>query len=112
MSTAFGVNVIAIPPGYSSGAALPRPPGGALLRPPRVASSIEFGDGSTHELREGGAARVVRLHRPQGANLSDSEDAVYLVVGGEDGYVGRDGRLPEGERPAAATAARRRYFLA
>ena len=25
------------------------------------------------------------------------EDAVYLVVGGKDGYVGRDGRLPEGE---------------
>jgi hypothetical protein len=25
------------------------------------------------------------------------EDAIYLVVGGKDGYVGRDGRLPEGE---------------
>ena len=30
-------------------------------------------------------------------NLSDSEDAVYVVVGGKDGYVGRDGKLPEGE---------------
>jgi hypothetical protein len=29
-------------------------------------------------------------------NVGD-EDAVYLVVGGKDGYVGRDGRLPEGE---------------
>ena len=28
--------------------------------------------------------------------MSD-EDAVYVVVGGKDGYVGRDGRLPEGE---------------
>ena len=25
------------------------------------------------------------------------EDAVYVVVGGEGGYVGRDGQLPEGE---------------
>jgi hypothetical protein len=30
-------------------------------------------------------------------NLSDSEDAVYVCVGGKDGYVGRDGQLPEGE---------------
>ena len=30
-------------------------------------------------------------------NLSEEEDAVYLVAGGKDGYVGRDGRLPEGE---------------
>ena len=30
-------------------------------------------------------------------NLSDSEDAVYVVVGGKDGYVGRDGALPEDE---------------
>jgi hypothetical protein len=25
------------------------------------------------------------------------EPAVYLVTGGKDGYVGRDGKLPEGE---------------
>ena len=25
------------------------------------------------------------------------ESAVYLIAGGKDGYVGRDGRLPEGE---------------
>ena len=30
-------------------------------------------------------------------NLSDSEEAIYLIAGGKDGYVGRDGRLPEGE---------------
>jgi putative ABC transport system permease protein len=30
-------------------------------------------------------------------NPSDSEDLVYVVVGGKDGYVGRDGRQPEGE---------------
>ncbi len=30
-------------------------------------------------------------------NLSDSEEAVYVVIGGKDGYVGRDGNLAEGE---------------
>jgi hypothetical protein len=30
-------------------------------------------------------------------NLSDAENAQYLVVGAEGGYVGRDGKLPEGE---------------
>jgi hypothetical protein len=30
-------------------------------------------------------------------NLSDSENAVYVAVGGKDGYVGRDGNLAEGE---------------
>jgi hypothetical protein len=30
-------------------------------------------------------------------NLSDSEEAVYFVVGGKDGYVGRDDRLSPGE---------------
>ena len=29
-------------------------------------------------------------------NVGD-EDAVYVIAGGKDGYVGRDGRVPEGE---------------
>jgi hypothetical protein len=29
-------------------------------------------------------------------NVGD-EPAVYLAVGGEGGYVGRDGKVPEGE---------------
>ena len=33
-------------------------------------------------------------------NVSDSEDAVFLCVGGAGGYVGRDGLLPEGESSA------------
>ena len=43
------------------------------------------------DLGEGPGFRKIR-------NLSDSEDAVYVVVGGKDGYVGRDGQLPDGER--------------
>jgi hypothetical protein len=29
-------------------------------------------------------------------------DAVYLCAGGKDGYVGRDGRAPEGEERVSA----------
>ena len=29
-------------------------------------------------------------------NVGEGE-AVYLCAGGKDGYIGRDGRLPEGE---------------
>ncbi len=31
------------------------------------------------------------------------DDAVYVVVGAKDGYVGRDGRLPEGEERTRQT---------
>ena len=45
-------------------------------------------------------------------NVAD-EDAVYVIVGGKDGYVGRDGRLPEGEETRAAErpAGRRMSFI-
>jgi uncharacterized cupin superfamily protein len=90
--TAFGVNAIVIPPNYET--------------PPHLhdeqeelyillsgAIEIEFGDGTSHRLEPGGMARVnpevSRLVR----NTGDAE-AVYVCVGGKDGYVGRDGRLP------------------
>ena len=53
-----------------------------------------------HEIREGGAARVDPSTVRKVRNLSNSDDAVYLVAGGKDGYVGRDGVLPEGETNA------------
>jgi hypothetical protein len=37
-------------------------------------------------------APVPRLIRNRGP-----EEAVYVVIGGEGGYVGRDGKQPEGE---------------
>jgi mannose-6-phosphate isomerase-like protein (cupin superfamily) len=57
---------------------------------------IEFGDGRKFILGPGGIARVdAATHRK--IRNAGSEDAVYLVVGAKGGYVGRDGRLPEGE---------------
>jgi len=94
--TAFGVNVITIPPGYESGRHFHEHQQ-ELYFVHRGAIEMEFGDGAKHELREGGAARVDPATVRKVRNLSDSEDAVYLVAGGKDGYVGRDGKLPEGE---------------
>ena len=94
--TAFGVNVLVLPPSYETGSHF-HDEQEELYFVHRGRVEIEFGDGSRHELREGGMARVDPSTVRKLRNLSDSEDAVYLVAGGKDGYVGRDGRLPEGE---------------
>jgi quercetin dioxygenase-like cupin family protein len=93
---AFGVNAIVIPPGYETGRHFHEEQE-ELYFVHRGVVEIEFGDGSAHELREGAAARVDAATVRRVRNVSDSEDAVYVVVGGKGGYVGRDGRLPEGE---------------
>jgi mannose-6-phosphate isomerase-like protein (cupin superfamily) len=96
--TAFGVNVITIPPGYETGRHF-HDEQEELYFVHRGAIEIVFGEDGTeaHRLEEGGAARVDPATVRQVKNASTSEDAVYLVVGGKDGYVGRDGRQPEGE---------------
>ena len=98
--TAFGVNVITMPPSYESGAHF-HDEQEELYFVHRGRLVMRFGDGSEHELAEGGAARVAASTVRSTRNPSDSEDVVYLVVGGKDGYVGRDGREPEGGAGAA-----------
>ena len=94
--TAFGVNGIVLPPAYETGRHYHEEQEELyFLHSGRVA--IEFGDGSTHELEPGGLAWVDASTVRRVRNLSDSEEAVYVVIGGKDGYVGRDGKLPEGE---------------
>ena len=62
--------------------------------------AIEFGDDSVQELDAGGLAWVDAPTPRRLRNLSESEEAVYVCVGGKDGYVGRDGKLAEGETRA------------
>jgi quercetin dioxygenase-like cupin family protein len=94
--TAFGVNAIELPAGYETGRHYHDEQEELyFLHSGRIA--IEFGDGSSHELEPGGLARVDAPTVRRIRNLSDSEEAVYVIVGGKDGYVGRDGRQPEGE---------------
>jgi len=100
--TAFGANAIVLPPAYATGSHLHEEQEELyFLHSGRIA--IEFGDGASHELEPGGLAWVdaptVRAVR----NLSDSEEAVYVVVGGKDGYVGRDGKAPDDESKPLGT---------
>ena len=93
--TAFGVNAIELPPDYETGRHY-HDEQEELYFVHRGRIEMSFGDGSSHVLGPGGVARVdaatVRKVKNVGAG-----PAVYLVAGGKDGYVGRDGRLPEGE---------------
>jgi quercetin dioxygenase-like cupin family protein len=93
--TAFGANAIVMPPNYESGRHLHETQEELyFVHQGRLEINL---DGEKHELGPGGFAwvdaQVVRSLK----NLSDSEDAIYVCVGGKDGYVGRDGKLPEGE---------------
>jgi mannose-6-phosphate isomerase-like protein (cupin superfamily) len=92
---AFGVNAIVIPPGIESGFHF-HDEQEELYFVHSGTIEMEFGDGSVHRLAAGGVARVDAPTHRKVRNVGDG-DAVYLVVGGKDGYVGRDGRQPEGE---------------
>src|SRR5919109_2896626 len=87
--TAFGVNVLVIPPGVEA-----RPhyheeqdelyfvhQGRARFRLP----------GATRELGPGGLCHVPATTPRQVVSVGD-EDLVMLVVGAKDGYIGRDGQ--------------------
>lgn len=94
--TAFGVNAIVLPPAYSTGSHFHDEQEELyFIHSGRVA--IEFGDGTEQELGPGGLAWVDAPTHRKVRNLSESEEAVYVVVGGKDGYVGRDGKLAPGE---------------
>jgi mannose-6-phosphate isomerase-like protein (cupin superfamily) len=93
--TAFGVNAIVMPPGVDAGFHAHETQE-ELYFVHRGSIEIEFGDGSVHRLDEGGMARVDAATVRGLRNIGDG-DAVYLCVGGKDGYVGRDGLLAEGK---------------
>ena len=93
--TAFGVNAIVLPPGIETGRHF-HDEQEELYFVHRGRLEFEFGDGSTHLLGPGGLARV-DAHTVRKVKNVGEEDAVYVIAGGKGGYVGRDGRLPEGE---------------
>ncbi len=93
--TEFGANAIVLPAGIDSGPHMhERQQELYFVHSGEI--EIVFNDGDSHRLGPGGLARVdaptvrsIRNHGP--------DDAVYVVIGAEGGYVGRDGRLPEGD---------------
>ncbi len=96
--TEFGVNAVVLPAGIETGFHMhERQQELYFVHAGEI--EIEFGDGSTHALGPGGLARVNAATARKFKNTGDS-DAVYVIVGAEGGYVGRDGLLPEGEQSA------------
>ena len=93
--TAFGVNAIVLPPGIETGFHY-HDEQEELYFLHRGTVEMEFGDGSVERLEEGGLARVDAAAVRKIRNVGEG-DAVYLCVGGKDGYVGRDGRVRPGE---------------
>ncbi len=92
--TAFGINALVIPPGYSTGMHYHDRQGETYFV---HAGEIEFrfGDGSKHTLGPGGVVRVnPETHRGM-RNVGDG-DAIVVIAGGSGGYVGRDGRIADG----------------
>jgi mannose-6-phosphate isomerase-like protein (cupin superfamily) len=93
--TAFGINAIVLPPGAETGRHFhDRQQEVYFVHRGRL--EMEFGDGGRVPLAPGS---VVRVDAPTVRKLRNTgdEEAVFVVAGGEGGYVGRDGRLPEGE---------------
>ena len=94
--TAFGVNGVIYPPGYE-GFLHYHEHQDELYFVHSGRARLEV-DGEVHELGPGGLVHVESTTPRKFSNASDSEDLVMLVVGGKDGYVGRDGQLVDPER--------------
>jgi uncharacterized cupin superfamily protein len=93
--TEFGVNAVVTPPGFGGGGHY-HDEQQELYFVHRGTMEFEFGDGSTHRLGPGAVARVDAATVRRFRNVGDG-DAVYLIVGAQGGYVGRDAHLPPGE---------------
>ena len=99
--TAFGVNAIEIPPGFETGRHF-HDEQEELYFVHRGRIQIRMNDETEHVLGPGGLARVDAATVRQIKNVGD-EPAVYLVAGGKDGYVGRDGRTADPDEPRVRT---------
>jgi uncharacterized cupin superfamily protein len=88
--TAFGVNAVVLPPGFTSRRHFHERQQELYLV---LQGEVEIDlDGAKHTLGPGGLARVDAPTVRSLRNTSETEEAMYFCVGGEGGYVGRDGR--------------------
>jgi quercetin dioxygenase-like cupin family protein len=94
--TAFGINAVVLPPGYETGVHYHDEQEETYFVH-RGEVEFRFGDGQSHLLGPGGIARV-DAHTHRSMRNAGDQDAVVLVAGGKDGYVGRDGQ-PVGGNP-------------
>ena len=95
--TAFGVNAMELPAGIETGRHF-HDEQEELYFVHRGRLEFVFGEDDEESvlLGPGGFVRVDASTVRRISNVGD-EPAVYVIAGGKDGYVGRDGRQPEGE---------------
>ena len=95
--TAFGINAIVFPPGFATGVHYHDAQEETYFV---HQGTVEFrfpgaDEETAHIVGAGGVVRVdAATHRGM-RNVGD-EDAIVVVIGGKDGYVGRDGRTADG----------------
>src|SRR5215212_3228418 len=90
----FDVNAVVMPPAYASGPHY-HDRQEELYLVHRGEIEFTFGEGvdaASHILGPGGLARVDAPTVRRFRNVSETDEAIYLCVGGAGGYVGRDGR--------------------
>ncbi len=92
--TAFGVNALVRRPGYETKWHY-HDLQEELYFVHQGSIEMEFGDGSSHVLEEGSFARVdpATIRR---IKILGPGETIYICVGAKDGYIGHDGRTPEG----------------
>jgi mannose-6-phosphate isomerase-like protein (cupin superfamily) len=89
--SAFGVNAVVYPPGYS-GFLHYHDTQDELYFVHRGTARVEVED-EVRELGPGGLVHVESTTPRRISNASESEDLILFIVGGKGGYVARDGHL-------------------
>jgi mannose-6-phosphate isomerase-like protein (cupin superfamily) len=97
--TAFGVNAIVLPVGYETNVHF-HDEQEEMYFVHQGQVEFRFGDGTRHLVAAGGVVRVdPTTHRA--LRNAGQDEAILVVTGGRDGYVGRDGHLVD-DGPAGA----------
>jgi mannose-6-phosphate isomerase-like protein (cupin superfamily) len=97
--TAFGINALVLPPGYSTGVHY-HDEQEEMYFVHQGQVEFRFGDGTRHLVAAGGVVRVdPTTHRA--LRNAGQDEAILVITGGRDGYVGRDGHLVD-DGPAGA----------
>lgn len=101
--TAFGINALVLPPGYETGVHYhDQQEETYFVHQGQI--EFRFGDGSKHLVGPGGVVRVDAATQRGMRNAGDG-DAVVVIAGGKDGYVGRDGQAVGNGGPGAPPGA-------
>jgi mannose-6-phosphate isomerase-like protein (cupin superfamily) len=91
--TAFGVNAIVLPVGYETDLHF-HDDQEEMYFVHQGQVEFRFGDGTRHLVDAGGVVRVdPATHR--GMRNAGQDEAILVVAGGRDGYVGRDAHLAD-----------------